>query len=169
MVLLFNFTPWSTKKKGHLPDSVTTAHTITETKNCFLATTRDPSSPFLDQTRSFWVLKWWNWTSRTIEMTSLLVHSFPEHESTSKTGPGLFSRALPYYMGPKKLRSAFSRMFRTSLPKRNEPHLPPIWILWILGSGHTFRVRARTVHHQSLEALKIKLLFSFHSYNHFKL
>ena len=51
----FNFTLWSTKKRGLLPDSATPVQTITETGHCFLATTRDPSSLFLDQTQLFWV------------------------------------------------------------------------------------------------------------------
>ena len=34
------------------------AQTITKAGHCFLPTTRIPSSTFLDQTRSFWVLKW---------------------------------------------------------------------------------------------------------------
>ena len=40
-------------KKRLLPNSVTAVQTITEAGHCFLATTRDSSPPFLDQSRSF--------------------------------------------------------------------------------------------------------------------
>ena len=92
---------------------------------------------------SFLLIKWWNWTSRFIEITSLLVHCCPGHESTSKNVPVLFSRTLHHHMDPKNLRSGFQRMFRTLLTKRNEPNLPSIWILYILGSDHTLRARSR--------------------------
>ena len=36
-------------------------------------------------------------------------------------------------------RSGFQKMFSTSLPKRNGPHLPLIWILWILKSDYSLR------------------------------
>ena len=36
-----------TKRRGLFSDSVTAAQIITEGGHCFLATTRDPSSPFL--------------------------------------------------------------------------------------------------------------------------
>lgn len=50
--------PWSTKKRRILPDSVTASQIITEAAHWFLVTIRDPSSPFPDPTRSFWVIKW---------------------------------------------------------------------------------------------------------------
>ena len=59
----------------------------------------------------------------------LLVHCCPKHESTSKTVSGLFSGTLHHHIGPKRLRSVFQRMFRTSLPETNGSYLPLIWIL----------------------------------------
>ena len=53
-------------------------------------------------------------------MTSLLVHCCLGHK---RTVPDLFNKTLYHHMGPKRLRSGIQRMFRTSLPKRNESRL----------------------------------------------
>ena len=77
---------------------------------------------------SFLLIKGWNWASRTIEMTSLLVHCCSGYESTSKTVPSVFSRTLHHHRGPERLRRSFQRMVRTLLSKRNRPNLPPIYL-----------------------------------------
>ena len=53
ILLLVQFYLLDQQKKGLLPDSVTAAQTLAEAGHCFLAITRDSSSPFLYQTWSF--------------------------------------------------------------------------------------------------------------------
>ena len=52
----------------------------------------------------FLLIKGWNWTSRTIDMTSMLVHCCLGHESTSKNFPSLFSSTLYHHLETKRLR-----------------------------------------------------------------
>ena len=74
----------------------------------------------------------------------------PGHERTSKTVPGLFSRTLYHHMEPKGLRCGFQNMFKWA------PSFPDL-ILLDFGIWSYLESKVSTVHHQSLEALKVKL------------
>ena len=112
-----------------------------------------------EEVLSFLLIKGWNWTSRTIEMKSLLVHCCRGHESTSKNVPGVFSRTLPHHMGPKRFRSNFQtfRECSTFHYQRGMASSPPDLNPLDFGNWSYLESKVSIVHHLNLEALKVRL------------
>ena len=110
----------------------------------------------LEEVLYFLLIKGWIWISRTIEMTFLLVHCCPGHESTSKNDPGLFRRTLHHHMELKDSGVAFrecSALHYHWGMGPSSPDLNPLdFRIWSY-----LESKVSTLHHQSLEALKVKL------------